>query len=195
MDSLQSKIRNQSGGVGESRDQAHAEAQRKLFVGIKYGKDGVNVAMSIAVKTAGGKIFVEAIDCQSVRNGNGWILDFVSRADVGQIVIDGASGQNLLASEMKEQKIKPSPILPTVKEIITANASFEQGIYQESIAHKDQPSLEQVVTNSEKRPIGSTGGFGYKSQFDDYDVALMDSIILAHWACGEQAAEKQRIRY
>lgn len=168
----------------------------KLFVGIKYGKDGVNVAMSIAVKTAGGKIFVEAIDCQSVRNGNAWILDFVSRADVGQIVIDGASGQNLLASEMKEQKIKPSPILPTVKEIITANASFEQGIYQESIAHKDQPSLEQVVTNSEKRPIGSTGGFGYKSQFDDYDVALMDSIILAHWACAESKPQKkQRIRY
>lgn len=41
-----------------------------LYVGIKYGNDGQNVAMSIAVKTLSGKIFVEAIDCVSVRNGN-----------------------------------------------------------------------------------------------------------------------------
>ena len=42
----------------------------KLFVGIKYGNDGTNTAMSVAVKTTDGKVFVEAIDCQSVRNGN-----------------------------------------------------------------------------------------------------------------------------
>src|SRR5690625_4913001 len=42
----------------------------KLFVGIKYGYDGTNVAMSIAVKTEDDKIFVEAIDCQSLRNGH-----------------------------------------------------------------------------------------------------------------------------
>src|SRR5690625_4332132 len=34
----------------------------KLFVGVKYGYDGTNVAMSIAVKTEDDKIFVEAID-------------------------------------------------------------------------------------------------------------------------------------
>jgi len=36
----------------------------KLFVGIKYGHDGTNVAMSIAVKTVDGDVFVESIDCQ-----------------------------------------------------------------------------------------------------------------------------------
>lgn len=36
-----------------------------LFVGIKYGNDGTNVAMSIAVKTADDRIFVRTIDCQS----------------------------------------------------------------------------------------------------------------------------------
>jgi phage terminase large subunit-like protein len=169
--------------------------QGKLFVGIKYGHDGVNVAMSIAVKTAGGKIFVEAIDCQSVRNGNAWILGFLQKAETQQVVIDGASGQSLLASEMKELRLK-APTLPTVKEFIVANSSFEQGIFQGSICHKGQPSLSQIVTNCEKRAIGTSGGFGYKSQFDDYDIALMDSVILAHWACAEsKPPKKQRIRY
>ncbi len=44
-------------------------ASHDLFVGIKFGKDGTNVAMSIAAKTDNGKIFVEVIDCRPVREG------------------------------------------------------------------------------------------------------------------------------
>lgn len=111
------------------------------------------------------------------------------------MVIDGASGQNILASEMKERGIK-KPILPTVKEVITANSLWEQGIYGKSICHNDQPSLARVVTNCDKRTIGSNGGFGYRSQFDDMDIGLMDSALLAHWLCSEhKPKKKQKISY
>ena len=167
----------------------------KLFVGIKYGHDGTNVAMSIAVKTVDGDIFVESIDCQSVRNGNAWIIAFLKQADIQEVVIDGASGQNILASEMKDARLK-KPILPTVKEIIVANSTFEQGLFQQTIKHRGQPSLSQVVTNCEKRNIGSSGGFGYRSQIEENDIALMDSMILAHWACHvHKPVKKQKISY
>lgn len=167
-----------------------------LFVGIKYGNDGTNVAMSIAVKTADYRIFVETIDCQSVRNGNQWIINFLMVADIDSVVIDGASGQNILAAEMNDFKIRTAPILPTVKEIIVANSLWEQGIYQKTICHANQQSLSQVTTNCDKRNIGSNGGFGYKSQFDDMDIALMDSALLAHWACSTtKPKKKQQIRY
>ncbi|WP_125771982.1 terminase [Companilactobacillus furfuricola] len=166
-----------------------------LYVGIKYGNDGSNVAMSIAVHTLSGKIFIETIDCQSVRNGNNWIINFLRTADIKKVVIDGASGQNILAAEMKDFRLKP-PILPTVREVINANSMWEQGIYQQSICHSNQPSLKVVVTNSEKRNIGSSGGFGYKSQFDDMDISLMDSALLAHWACAiDKPKQKQQVRY
>lgn len=103
----------------------------KLSVGIKYGNDGANVAMSIAVRTLSGKIFVETIDCQSVRNGNQWIINFLKNASVENVVIDGAGSQNILAEEMKEFRLK-EPILPRVSEIITANSLWEQGIYQKT---------------------------------------------------------------
>ena len=167
----------------------------KLHVGIKYGNDGANIAMSLAVKTADERIFVESIDCRSVRSGTAWIVAFLKSADIGTVVIDGASGQNLLAAEMKEARLKP-PILPTVKEIIVANSTWEQAIFQKSITHKGQPSLAAVATNCDKRNIGSNGGFGYRSQLEDYDIALMDSALLAHWACSTaKPPVKQKVRY
>src|SRR5690625_4860094 len=69
----------------------------KLFAGIKYGHDGTNVALSIAVKTEDDNVFVEAIDCQSLRNGNGWIIHFLRNADIQQVVIDGGNGQEILS--------------------------------------------------------------------------------------------------
>lgn len=166
-----------------------------LYVGIKYGNDGQNVSLSIAIKTLSGKIFVETVDCRSVRNGNKWIIDFLLKATVSDVVIDGAGGQNILAKEMADAKLK-APIMPRVAEVITANSLWEQGIYQRNICHKDQPSLSAVVTNSEKRNIGTNGGFGYKSIYDDRDISLMDSALLAHWACNvKKPKKKQQIRY
>lgn len=191
---------NQKSAISENewkelRIKAKPVFKGPLYVGIKYGNDGANVSMSIAVRTLSNKVFVEAIDCRSIRNSNSWIIDFLKRADVANVAIDGAGGQNILAKEMKDFGLK-EPTLPTVKEIITANSLWEQGIYQQSICHNDQPSLTQVVTNCLKRNIGSNGGFGYKSQFEDMDISLMDSALLAHWACStHKPKKKQQIRY
>lgn len=169
--------------------------QGQLFAGIKYGQDGTNVALSVAVRTTDKRVFVETIDCQSVRNGNAWLVHFLKKADVAQIVVDGASGQKVLDEELKDFKIK-NVILPTVKEIITANSLWEQAIYQQTLCHSGQPSLERVVTNCEKRNIGSNGGFGYRSHFADMDISLMDSALLAHWACAtSKPKKKQKISY
>ena len=170
------------------------ELKGKLFVGIKYRQDGTNVAMAIAVRTDDNRIFVENIDCVSIRNGMQWIINFLKSADIEKIVVDGASGQELLAAEMKEFGIQ-KPILPTVKEIIIANSLWEQSIVQQTLCHNDQPSLTAVVTNCDKRNIGSNGGFGYKSLYDDRDISLMDSALLAHWACYTTKPRKKQKSY
>lgn len=191
---------NQKSAISENewsdlKVEAMPKLAGQLFVGVKYGSDGTNVSLSIAVKTKEEKTFIETLDCRSIRYGNGWILDFLSKADVAKVAIDGASGQNILAGEMKERKLK-EPILPTVREVITANSLWEQGIYGKTICHNNQPSLTHVVTNCDKRTIGSNGGFGYRSQYDDMDIGLMDSALLAHWACSEyKPKKKQKISY
>lgn len=173
------------------------QLEDRLFLGIKYGRDGANVSMSIAAKTKDGKVFVETIDCVSVRNGNKWMMDYFKNPKVQSIAIDGASGQQILADQMNKEGIKKKPILPTVREIVLANSMFEQDLYAKKIVHSGQPSLAQVVTNCEKRPIGKNGGFGYRSLVESYDISIMDSAILAYWLCATQkeAVQKQNISY
>ena len=168
----------------------------KLFAGIKFGHDGTNVALSVAIRTKDKHIFVETIDCREVRAGTEWIVEYLRAWNTDKVVIDGANGQKILADEMKEYGLK-KPILPTVKEVISANARFEQGLFQKNIRHMGQPSLINAVGNCEKRAIGSNGGFGYRSIKDGVEIALMDSVILAYWICAEtkQERRKQKISY
>ncbi len=168
----------------------------KIFIGIKFGHDGKNVALSVAVKTKNGKIFVETRDCRDIKSGNMWIIDFLKNVSVEKIVIDGANGQELLKNDMEEYKVKTKTILPKVSDIIVANSAFEQGISQQKIVHMGQPSVVQAVSNCEKRNIGTNGGFGYKSQKEEIEIAILDSIILAYWQCSiSKEKRKQKVCY
>lgn len=169
----------------------------KKCIGIKYGVDGVNVAMSVAFKTPEGQIFIEVVRIQSTRAGTNWFVEWLMRAtDIDSIVIDGANGQSLLSEAISNAKIKTKVIFPKVGEIITANSEFEQAIFNGGICHRAQPSLVQVITNCEKRSIGTNGGFGYKSIKPDAEIALMDSVILAHWAVNNiKETRTQRVNY
>ena len=165
----------------------------RLFVGIKYSTSAVSV--SVATRTNDDRIFFEAIDCQPIRNGNSWIVALLSRMNPESIAIDGHGSQNVLKEELEKEKLR-NIILPSVKDVITANAKFEQLLYSQTICHMDQPSLTQVATNCEKRAIGSNGGFGYRAQFDRMEISLLDSAILAIWQCSEsKERKKQRISY
>lgn len=173
------------------------ELEDKLYLGIKYGRDGANVAMSIAAKTKDGKIFVETIDCVSTRAGNKWMFDYFKNPKVKKIVIDGAGAQQALADQMKDEGIKTKPILPAVREVVLANTMFEQDLFAKKIVHSGQESLMQIITNCEKRPIGTNGGFGFRSLVETYDVCIMDSAVLAFWACAtsKDVIQKQSISY
>ena len=173
------------------------ELKDERYLGIKYGRDGVNCAMSIAAKTKDNKIFVETIDCTSVRAGNGWLFDYINNPKVKKVVIDGASGQQVLADQIKQYGFKKQVIMPTVGEIIQGNALFEQDLYAKNICHMGQESLKAVVTNCKKRLIGSKGGFGYASLIETQDIAVMESMILAYWMCAitKEEKKKQKVSY
>ena len=169
----------------------------QLYVGIKFGKSSGNTAFSIACRTKDERVYVECIDCREIRQGNDWIIRFLKSADIARIVIDGQNGQAILKDELDDHRIK-NYTFPKVSEVIEAFATFEQGIYNESIAHGGQPSVVNVVTNVDKRAIGSNGGFGYKCIKDGCDISILDSIALAYWACAKDKKKtrtKQKISY
>ena len=172
------------------------ELRKERYFGIKYGIDGTNVALAVASRTTDGKVFIEAIDCRPIREGDEWIIAYLRNPNMAGIAIDGKGHQDILEKEIKEGGIRKRPVLPTVKEFIVANSMFEQAVFSRDLCHTGQPSLEVVATNCERRPIGTSGGFGYKSLKPTADIALLDSVILAYWLCASSKERKvQRATY
>lgn len=163
----------------------------QLFAGVKFGVNGENVALAIAVKTEDGKVFCEVIGCQPIRNGVTWIVNFLSKADIRKTVVDGKNGIDVLMDAVKQMRIKHVETV-TVSQVIKANSVFDMAMEQGIFQHMHQSAVTQVVTNCERRKIGAGGGLGYASSLDGADIALLDSMILAHWICSETKAEKKK---
>lgn len=62
--------------------------KKRLFFGVKYAKSTANVSLSVAVKTTDGKIFIEAVDCRPLRDGNEWIIAFLRSNSAEKVVIE-----------------------------------------------------------------------------------------------------------
>lgn len=166
-----------------------------VFVGVKFGRDGQNVCLSVAIRTEDDRIFVESIDCRNQRDGNDWLINFIMKTKAKAVLVDGMSGLETFLRECKEQKLKGVGAV-SVKEVIQASSDFETAIANKSICHAGQPGLRQSVTNCDHRAIGSGGGYGYKTLDDDIEVALIESVVLATHACMmTKEVKKQRVGY
>lgn len=163
----------------------------QLFAGIKFGVDGKNAVLAVAARTESGKIFCEVVGCQPIRNGVGWIVSFLAKADIRKAVADGKNGMDVMLDAAKDAKIKNLETV-NVSQIIKANSVFDMAMEQGTFQHMQQSAVTQVVTNCERRKIGANGGLGYQSSLDGADIALLDSMILAYWICSETKAEKRK---
>lgn len=167
----------------------------RIFFAVKYGSSG-NVSLAAAFKLDDGRIFIEAIDCRPVRDGNAWLMPFLRNPHAESVVIDGAGNQTVLASEMKDAGVKCKAVLPKVSDVVAAHALFEQQLFGGQIRHMDQPALAQAATNCEHRAIGSGGGFGYTSVLEGADISLLEAVSLVHWLCANAKEHKpQRVSY
>ncbi|MBR2592977.1 MAG: terminase, partial [Oscillospiraceae bacterium] len=173
------------------------ELKGRLSIGIKYNRDGMTVTLAVAVKTADNRVFTEVAARRLVRDGNGWILAFlhgVGRANIGRIYADGANGIEILKKDMKDDHLGVlTPV--SVKEVIEANQSFENAIYKKELCHMEQPSLSAVVTNCERRAIGTGGGFGWKPIQEQADISLMEAAALAHYGAKTMKEAKQSVSF
>lgn len=190
---LKSAITQKEWDSAQTNKPPKLPAEPRLFFAAKFGKDDANLSLSVAVRLDENRVFVECIDCRPIRDGCSWVLPFLANPHADCVLIDGANGQQQLADEIKAAKVKIKTVLPTVGQVVAANAQFEVDLSNGKILHADQPALAQIAANCEHRAIGSGGGFGYRSLIDGADVTLLETITLAYWACAN-AKEKRKPR-
>ena len=175
-----------------TQDKPDIGAKPRIFFAVKYGKKET-VSLAAAVKLADGRVFIEAIDCRQIRDGNSWILAFLRNPHADTVAIDGAGHQTVLAADIKNAEIKCKVILPKVAEVEAANALFEQQLFAGTICHMNQPALKQAAENCEHRAIGTGGGFGYTSILEGADITLLEAVSLAHWLAANAKERKKQI--
>jgi hypothetical protein len=99
------------------------------------------------------------------------------------IYIDGQQGAAALVAKLKELGVPPNPAvvhLLSTKEVIAASSMFLNALNEHKLCHFHQELLDHVVACVQKRPIGSNGGFAWKS-IDDSDVSPFDAVCFAYY--------------
>lgn len=168
----------------------------KTYVGIKYGVSGINVGLTVACKTDDDKVFISAYDSRSIRDGNDWIIRYLSSIkSLEKVVVDGRGNDEILTKEMKDAGLK-KPVIPANSDFMLANSQFEQSVFHNGLVHMPQPLLDVAVTNCEKKKYGSRGAFIYVPCVETIDITIMESAVLAHWLCMNAKENKgQKVAY
>lgn len=155
----------------------------KLAYGVKFGPDGSTVALAACLKPKEGLPHVELVECRSMRDGTGWLAEWLveRKGAAAAIVVDGRSHVDPLVASLREGKVPEKAIVVCgTREVVASATRMLNAVREKKITHFAQPALDDSATRCQKRPVGRGGGFGWGA-VGDADPTLMEAASLAYW--------------
>jgi hypothetical protein len=157
----------------------------RVTYGVKFSQDGATVALATCLNPPrGGVPHVEVVEYRSTSAGMGWLVDWLveRHRKAVQIVVDGQAGQGALTSALADRGV-PDRVVWTMRvpQVIAAHAVFYEAVRTKKLTHFGQSPLDKAVASAEKRPIGSSGGWGWRATTPEADVTPLDAVTLAHY--------------
>lgn len=149
---------------------------------VKFSPDGAVGTLAACHRPDGGLPFVHVVDSRSMSGGLSWFVDNLAqrRDKAAQVVIDGQSNAQALNDMLLERGMPKSVIRrPSTADVIAANSAFVNAVRERQVTHYGQPALDDSACRSERRRIGSHGGFGFAST-DEADATLVEACALAY---------------
>lgn len=148
---------------------------------VKFSADGSLGALACCAKYDGQPPHVEAPYVRDMGEGLTWFADWLEpRAGSAiQIVVDGRSNAQPLIDELLRRGVSKLVLKPPKStEVADSCSTLDNAVRERKVTHIAQPYVDEAVRNTTKRPIGSSGGWG----FDGDGATVMEAIALAHWA-------------
>ena len=167
-----------------------------LVYSIKFAPDGSAVSLCVGVLMDYNMVHVELIERKPRSAGTSWIVRWLFQNNrwrkCKKIIIDGASGTQLLVEELirSERRISKKILTPNVKEAGAAYAAFNDGIENKLITHYNQPALNVSIKTVKRRDIGRDGMFGYASMNPDIQSDPVEAAAFAYYGALRFAKEK-----
>lgn len=155
---------------------------------VKFAPDGSAVSLSIGVNMPGSLVHVELIERKPMSAGTSWLIQWLTGESnrwykASKIIVDGASGTQLLVEELvrTNRRISKKILTPNVKEAGAAYAAFHEAVENGRLTHYDQPALNMSIKTVKKRGIGKDGMFGYASMNSDIQSDPTESVAFAYY--------------
>lgn len=150
--------------------------------GVKFSPDNGRVALTVASTCEDGATFVEVVDFASTAVGIGpgarWLAERARECDA--ITIDGQSHAGLLVEELIKAGVPTRRIVrPSADEFTTSCARFMEMFGNKALRHGGQPGFADDACGVAKRPIGTRGGWGFRSIHPDANDVTVESAALA----------------
>lgn len=169
-------------------DKVQVPEDASFVYSIKFAPDGSSVSLSIGLNMPDGKVHVELIDRRPMSSGTMWLVQFLTDHNnrwkkCSKIIIDGASGTQLLVEELVrfDRRLSKKILTPNVKEAGAAYAAFHEAVEHAKLTHYDQPALNMSIKTVKKRSIGRDGAFGYATMNSDIQSDPTESAAFAYY--------------
>lgn len=167
---------------------------------IKFSPDRSMFALAVAQPLKTGQIHCELALYRPMSDGFQKIVRWLTGVAVGdsqprwkkcaKIIIDGATGQDILFEDLISSNVPAGKILrPNVREVTSAHEFFVNGLHERQFSHYGQPALDQTVRITKIRPIGRNGGFGWESMNREMTTCALDAVTFAFW--GQKTLSKR----
>lgn len=163
---------------------------------IKFAPDGSAVTLAVGVLMPNSTVHVELIERKPRSAGTAWLARWLLEKNrwryCKKIIIDGASGTQLLVEELvrSERRISKKILTPNVKEAGAAYAAYDDAIKNRLLTHFDQPALNVSMKTVKRRDIGRDGMFGYASMNPDIQSDPVEAAAFAYYGAVRFSKEK-----
>lgn len=159
-----------------------------LVYAVKFAPDGSGVSLGVGVIMPDTKIHIEIVERRPMSAGTHWLTVWLIERwrKANKIIIDGASGTQLLLEELiqADVKIKKRILTPNVREAGAAYAAFFNAVEQGTLTHYNQPVLNASIRTVKKRDIGRDGMFGYASLNAEIQSDPTECAALCYYGAG-----------
>lgn len=167
-----------------------------LVYTIKFAPDGSAVSLCVGVLMDNGMVHVELVERKPRSAGTSWLVRWLIEKNrwrfCKKIIIDGASGTQLLVEELvrSDRRMSKKILTPNVKEAGAAYAAFNDGVENKLITHYNQPALNVSMKTVKRRDIGRDGMFGYASMNPDIQSDPVEAAAFAYYGALRFSKEK-----
>ena len=155
----------------------------RVVYSVKFSGDGKSYTFAACHRPDEGKPFVYVVENKTTEHGLSSLVKKLSDnwRKVAAIVIDGESHSQALYDRLRKEGVRKTVLIkPTAAQAKSAYSGFVNAVREEAVTHFGQPALDKSATGTERRAIGSNGGWGFQST-DIAEASLVESCAWALW--------------